>query len=160
LIGPWKISTDRQELEFNVLTCIDPVTDLVELARMQNKTAAHVGMIFENTWLSACPRPMRWVHNNEGEFTGANFQRTLELNGTHDARTSVKNPQWTSTSERMHQTAAKVLRALLHDHPPHNAPQAGALINSALATTMHMLLTGEKSAASCTLTSEDPMWFK
>jgi hypothetical protein len=49
LIGPWKISTDGQELEFNALTCIDPVTDLVELTRTQNKTAAYaVGMIFEN----------------------------------------------------------------------------------------------------------------
>jgi hypothetical protein len=71
LIRPWKISVDGQELEFNALTCIDPITDLVELTRMQRKTAAHVGMIFENTWLSRCPRPMRCVQDNGGEFLGA-----------------------------------------------------------------------------------------
>jgi hypothetical protein len=29
LIGPWKISIDGQELEFNALTCVDPVTNLL-----------------------------------------------------------------------------------------------------------------------------------
>jgi hypothetical protein len=128
---------DRQQLEFNALTCVDPVTNLVELTRMQNKTAAHLGMIFENNWLSRHPRPMRCVHDNGGEFIGADFQRTLELNGMKDAPTSVKNPQSNATCERMHQTAANVLHALLHTHPPQNALQAGALIDSALATTMH-----------------------
>jgi hypothetical protein len=137
LIGPWKISMNGQELEFNALTCIDPVTDLVELTRMQEKTAAHVGMMFENNWLARHPRPMRCVHDNGGEFIGANFQRTLELNGVKDVPTSVKNPQSNATCERMHQTAANVLRALPHAHPPQNALQAGALIDSALATTMH-----------------------
>jgi hypothetical protein len=137
LIGPWKISIDGQELEFNALTCIDPVTNLVELVRIQNKTAAHVGMTFENTWLSRYPRPMRCVHDNGGEFLGADFQRILELNGIKDVPTSVKNPQSNAICERMHQTAANVLRTLLHAHPPQNALQAGALIDSALATTMH-----------------------
>jgi hypothetical protein len=73
LIRPWKISTDGQELEFKALTCIDPITNLVELAGTQNKTAAHVGMIFENNWLSRCPRPMRCIHDNGGKFVGANF---------------------------------------------------------------------------------------
>eukprot|EP00978_Attheya_sp_CCMP212_P027179 scaffold90819_cov35-Attheya_sp.AAC.1 len=49
LIGPWKVklgnvpNEDGQEsyVEFNALTCIDPVTNLVELIRINNKTAAH-----------------------------------------------------------------------------------------------------------------------
>jgi hypothetical protein len=73
--------------------CVDPVTDLVELTRAQNKTAAHVGMIFENNWLSGHPRLMRCVHDNGGEFTGADFQRTLELNGVKEAPTAMKNPR-------------------------------------------------------------------
>jgi hypothetical protein len=137
LIGPWKISTNGQELEFNALTCVDPVTNLVELACMQEKTAAHIGMMFENNWLARCPRPMRCTHDNRGEFIGANFQRMLELKGIKDVPTSVKNPQLNATWEHMHQTAANVLRALSHAHPPQNALQAGALIDSALAMTMH-----------------------
>jgi transposase InsO family protein len=137
LIGPWRISINGQELEFNALTCIDPVTNLVELVRIQNKTAAHVGMIFENTWLARYPRPIRCIHDNGGEFIGADFQRILEINGIQDVPTTVKNPQSNAICERMHQTAANVLRTLLHSHPPQNALQAGALIDSALATTMH-----------------------
>jgi hypothetical protein len=119
-----------------VLTHTDPVTNLVKLARMQNKTAAHVGMTFENTWLSGCPRRMRCIHGDGGEFSGADFQRALELNGVKGAPTSVKNPRSNATCERMHQTAANVLRTLLHAHPPQSALQAGALIESALATTV------------------------
>jgi hypothetical protein len=59
----------------------------------------------------------------------------LGLNGVKDALTSVKNPQSNATCEHMHQMAANVLRALSHTHPPQNALQAGALIDSALAMT-------------------------
>jgi hypothetical protein len=60
LIGPWKVklgnipNEDGQEsfVEFNVLTCIDPVTNLVELIRINNKTAADIGAKFEQGWLS------------------------------------------------------------------------------------------------------------
>ena len=30
LIGPWKLKVGRVSLEFNALTCIDPVTNLTE----------------------------------------------------------------------------------------------------------------------------------
>ena len=46
LIGPWNISIHGQELVFHALTCIDPVTNLTELVRINNKTAAHVGNAF------------------------------------------------------------------------------------------------------------------
>jgi hypothetical protein len=60
LIRPCKVNLgntpneDGQEssVEFNALTCIDPVTNLVELIRMNNKTAAHIGNKFEQGWLS------------------------------------------------------------------------------------------------------------
>ena len=55
LIGPWKIQVNGQELIFHALTCIDPVTNLTELVWIDNKSAAHVGMKFENTWLSRYP---------------------------------------------------------------------------------------------------------
>ena len=114
LIGPWKISADRQELEFNALTCTDPVTNLVKLTRTQNKTAAahDVGVTFENAWLSRCPRPTLCIHDHGGKLAGADFKRTLELNGAQDVPTSVKNLQLSATCERAHHTAASVLHAL------------------------------------------------
>ena len=36
LIGPWRIIVDGTEYEFNALTCIDPVTNLVEIIRIHN----------------------------------------------------------------------------------------------------------------------------
>ena len=42
LIGPWKIEIQGREIEFNALTSIDPVTNLVELVRIDNKTSHHI----------------------------------------------------------------------------------------------------------------------
>ena len=55
LIGPWKISVSGIELEFLALTCIDPVTNITELIRIESKTAAHVAQNFTNVWLSRYP---------------------------------------------------------------------------------------------------------
>jgi hypothetical protein len=61
----------------------------------------------------------------------------LEPNGIKDVPTTVKNPQANAICERIHQTAANVLRTLIHAHPPQNLQQAEAIIDVALATTMH-----------------------
>ena len=42
LIGPWKITINNEDVFFKALTCIDPVTNLVEMVRIENKTAEHV----------------------------------------------------------------------------------------------------------------------
>ena len=48
LVRPWSISAGGQEYVFNALTCIDPVTNLVELIQIDRKIAEHVGRKFEN----------------------------------------------------------------------------------------------------------------
>ena len=40
LIGPWKIKVRGRLYEFNALTCIDTVTNLVELAQINRKPLA------------------------------------------------------------------------------------------------------------------------
>ncbi len=42
LIGPWKVKVNGQQVEFNALTCIDMASNLVELIRVENKTAKHI----------------------------------------------------------------------------------------------------------------------
>ena len=64
LIGPWKIKIQQQELEFLALTCIDPVTNLLEIIRIDNKTANHVAQKFAQVWLSRYPRPLKCIHDN------------------------------------------------------------------------------------------------
>jgi putative transposase len=139
LIGPWTLKVHGQEIEFNALTCIDPVSNLVELVRIENKSAAHVGMLFENTWVARYPKPERCVHDNGGEFIGADFIRILAVCGIKDVPTTVKNPQANAICERMHQTAGNVIRTLTHAQPPQNMLQANHIVDSALATTMHAI---------------------
>ena len=75
LVGPWKIeATNGREFEFNALNCIDPVSNLVELIRINKKTTEHVGKQFKNAWLSRYPCPNRCIDNQGGEFIGSAFK--------------------------------------------------------------------------------------
>jgi hypothetical protein len=51
LIGPWKVKVDGQKVEFNALTCIDLASNLVELIRIDSKTAEHIRDKFTQSWL-------------------------------------------------------------------------------------------------------------
>jgi transposase InsO family protein len=154
LIGPWKVklgnlpNEDGQEsyVEFNALTCIDPVTNLVELIRINNKTAAHIGAKFEQGWLSRYPRPLRCIHDNGGEFTGEQFQLRLETNGIKDVPTTVKNPQANAICERMHQTVANSLRSLIYTNPPNNMEEANTMVDDCLALAMRAQRTAIHTA--------------
>ncbi len=73
LIGPWTLQVDHQKHTFSALTIIDMVTNLVEVIQIDNKTAAHTALYFENTWLSHYPRPIHLIYDRGGEFTGYSF---------------------------------------------------------------------------------------
>ena len=132
LIGPWGVKIQNEEVEFNALTCIDPVTNLVEIIRINNRTAIHVAQQFENCWLSWYPRPNRCVHDNGGEFKGEGFQLMLQRHGIHDSPTTSRNPQGNAVCECMHQTIANVLRTTLPLQPPQNVEQAIQLVEMQL----------------------------
>ena len=138
LIGPWKIKVNNEDIYFSALTCIDPVTNLVEIIRIENKTADHVSRKFEECWLNRYPRPNRCIHDNGGEFIGWEFQRKLVQCGIEDKPTTSRNPQSNAICERLHQTVANILRTTIVDNPPRNIAQATAAIDFALSTTMHV----------------------
>ena len=140
LIGPWKVPVNGIEVEFNALTCIDPVTNLVEITRIDRKTAQHIAQKFENCWLSRYPMPMKCVHDNGGEFIGWEFQELLERCGIKDCPTTSRNPQGNAVCERMHQTVGNVLRTLLHGEKP-RGETVDEIIDNALATVTHTLRT-------------------
>ena len=50
LIGPWRIKINRVELEFRALTCINPVSNIVEAIKIKDKTSEHVAEQFANCW--------------------------------------------------------------------------------------------------------------
>ena len=138
LIGPWKIQINNEDVYFNALTCIDPVTNLVEIIRIENKTAQHVSRKFEECWLNRYPRPNRCIHDNGGEFIGWEFQRLLTQCGVEDKPTTSRNPQANAICERLHQTVANILRTIIIDNPPQHIDQATSAMDHALSTAMHV----------------------
>ncbi len=78
LIGPWIVQLRGNSYEFSALTAIDTVTNLVELARIDDKTSDNVTRKYAQCWLAQYPWPQRCVHDPGGEFTGIEFQTLLE----------------------------------------------------------------------------------
>jgi len=141
LIGPWAVEIRDKWYEFNALTCIDMVTNLVEIIRVDRKTSAHIRSKFEQSWLARYPWPKRCVHDNGGEFNGHEFQELLVQCQIKDVPTTSKNPQANAICERMHQTVGNILRTLLYSNPPRTVANAADLIDQALGTAMHAMRT-------------------
>ena len=70
LIGPWNINIRGKPYKFKALTSIDTVTALVEIVRIDEKTADNIARKFSQSWLARYPWPERCIHNNGGKFTG------------------------------------------------------------------------------------------
>jgi transposase InsO family protein len=140
LIGPWTLSIGDQKYKFSALTMIDIVTNLVEVLRVHNKTAAHVAMQFENTWLSRYPKPQNVIHDQGGEFTGYEFlhrPNRLHVHNINDRTTTAKNPQANAVCERMHQAIGNTLRVLSTMAPPQGVAQAEQLVDTAIADAVY-----------------------
>mmetsp|Transcript_18565 Transcript_18565/g.50745 ORF Transcript_18565/g.50745 Transcript_18565/m.50745 type:complete len:129 (-) Transcript_18565:269-655(-) len=109
LIGPWELTIGQAEVRFQAITMINVVTNLVEIVRVHDKSAAHVARQFENTWLARYPRPNNCVHDQGGEFMDHPFQFMLHCNGIHSRATTAKNPQANAVCERVHQSIGNTL---------------------------------------------------
>ena len=142
LIGPWVVQVRGNPYEFDALTVIDTVTNLVELIRIDDKTSDTIARRYAQCWLSRYPWPQRCVHDPGGEFTGIEFQTLLENCQIKDVCTSAKNPQSNAICERMHQTVGNVLRTLLHGEPPQNIATAKEFVDEALSIAMHAMRVG------------------
>jgi transposase InsO family protein len=135
-IGPWTLQVGNQQVVFKALTIIDMVTNLVELVRLDNGSAAHAALQFENTWLAQYPRPDLVIHDQGKDFVGFHFQQMLQRNGVSSRPTTVKNPQANAICERMHHTVGNTLRMLSTLNPPAGVDTANRLVEMALANCM------------------------
>ena len=147
LIGPRNVTISSRVFTFHALTCIDTVTNLVEVIRIDNKSSVHICMLFENNWLAWYPRPSRCIHNNGGEFTGVAFSHMLHANGIKDVTTTVKNPQANAVCERLHQSISDTLRSMLRAHAPSSIDQSNDIMDTCFATAAY----ASKVAIHCTL---------
>ena len=101
------------------------------------KTAAHVALQFENTWLSRYPRPINITYDQGGEFIGYHFRQMLQRHDITPHPISSKNPQANSVCERMHQAIGNVLRIVVSAEDPKTKHEADAVIAKTFGITMH-----------------------
>ncbi len=114
-------------------------SNLVELIRVEYKTAKYIHYKSTQNWVCRYPHPVQCLHDKRGEFIGKNFQWLLEIFSIKDVCSTSKNPQFNAICERIHQTVNNVLTTLVHTNPPCNMTQASAITDDALATTMHAM---------------------
>ena len=114
-------------------------TTLSESIRIDNKTAQHVAMHFENQWLSRYPRPLRVIHDPGTEFVGIAFQSMLNIKGIQPVPTTTKNPQANAVCERMHSTIGDMLRTTVSTHPPRDVAEAYEIVDSSLASAQYAI---------------------
>ncbi len=145
LIGPWTVQVRGNPYEFEALTVIDTVTNLVKLVRIHDKRSQTVARKFTQCWITRYPWPQRCVHDPGTEFTGPEFQMLLQNCHIRDVCTTAKNPQSNAVCERMHQTVGNVLRTLLHGNPPQNIANAVQYVDKALSIAMHAMRAGVHS---------------
>eukprot|EP00957_Ditylum_brightwellii_P133899 10210724-Ditylum_brightwellii.AAC.1 len=109
-IRPWRIKSRGEEIEFNALMCIDVVSNLVEMIRVESKTAEYVAQQYENCWLPCYHCPVKISHSNGSKFIEEAFQMMLQRNVIKDSPTMSCNLQANAVCERLHQMVANILK--------------------------------------------------
>ena len=99
LVGPWTFAVGPNACQLHALACIDPLTTFCEIIRVNSTKPPCVAAEFDVEWLTRCPRPLRCIHDQGGEFIGPEFQAVLQLHGIKDVPTSVQNPQANAVNE-------------------------------------------------------------
>jgi transposase InsO family protein len=150
LIGPWTLTVGIHKLKFSALTIMDMATNLVDMVRITNKTAAHVALHFENAWLARYPRPVNVIHDQGGEFLGHEFQERLRVHNIVSKPTTAKNPRANAVCERMHQAVGNTLRVLSTMDPPQGAVHAEQLVDTAIAEAVYATRCTYSSALKTT----------
>ena len=137
-IGPWSVKVNGQELKFDALTMIEPITNLFEVVRVQGpKNGANTKHLFENHWLARYPRPIRIVHDGGPKFENHEFQFNLDYAGISKVLIPLHTPTANSIIETVLHSIGQVIRTLIHLLPPMTPEEANILVDNALATAMY-----------------------
>ena len=74
------------------MTIVDPVSDLVEIARAMSAKRTKNARTFKNAWLSQHPKPDKVVTDNSPEFSGNKWEFMLRDWGIQKRRVSSHTP--------------------------------------------------------------------
>ena len=131
---------DNNTIQFYALTCIDPVTNLIEILHFHGPpTSEKMKQLLENHWLACYPRPEKIVHDNGPEFLGHDFQFPLDYASIKPTNISPHTPTSDSIIEASLKFIGPVLQTLPLLHNPTDPTQADYILDEAIATAMQAL---------------------
>lgn len=146
-IGQWTYKISKSlSLELRALTMIDPVSNLLEIARIHGSPNSKMIMrTFDNTWLCRYPKPIKVVCDRGPEFLGHDFPQLLLEAGIKFRPISALNPQSNGIIERVHQSISQILRVLIELRKPSTEEECNELAEDGLAMAMHATRTAAHS---------------
>ena len=135
-IGPWEFKVNGLKTKVRALTMIDPVTNLVEIARTTSTKTEENCNAFVNTWLSRYPLPGKIVTDNGPEFVGNEWDFMLMNWGLSRGRISSHTPTANAVIETTHKTMGQVLRTLFAQANPRTMVEMDKIVDQSLAITL------------------------
>lgn len=147
-IGPWRVN---KKSAVTAMTMIDPVTNLLEIRRIDKKDGATCARAFDHGWLSRYPKPVRVINDGGPEFKGE-WPTFLLRAGIKQGPISGGNPQSNAIIEQVHKTVALILRILIHRKGYNTLAELDAIIEDAIHTAMR----ATRSAAHHSLDNISP----
>ena len=142
-IGPWSFKVNGIAAKVHALTMIDPVANLVKIARVPGTKAVDSSRAFVNVWLSRCPLPKRVVLDGGPEFCGDEWECVLMDWGLKKGRISTHTPAANSVIESSHKTMGQILRAVFATVNPQNQADMERVIADAIASAIRAMRCGK-----------------
>jgi len=112
-VGPKKIRMkgDKEDLVFEAVTMIDPVSGWFEMTEYPDKQSITIANIVEQEWLSRYPWPQMITYDQGSEFIGKDFSDMVQNDyGIKVKAITVRNPQANAIVERIHQVIDNMIR--------------------------------------------------
>jgi hypothetical protein len=150
-IGPWRVNKRGLNLKIRAFTAIDPVTNLLEIRRIERKNGTQCARAFEYSWLARYPKPVRVLHDGGPEFQN-DWLAFLVAAGIQSKPISGGNPQSNGIIEQVHKTVGLVLRILINRAQYTTVAELDAIVEDAIHTAMR----ATRSAAHHSLDNLSP----
>ena len=145
-IGPWTHKVNGLTVKVRALAMIDPVTNLVEVARTYSTRAEKSSRVFVNTWLSRYPVPEKIVTDGGPEFTGNEWEFMLMDWSLRKGRISAYTPTSNAIIESSHKVMGQILRTFLATENPTTQVALDKTVDKALALTLRSLRCASNTA--------------
>ena len=147
-IGSWPFKYGKKKSEtinFRALTCVDPVTNFVEIIRIPYKISKegekgiHITRAFHDNWLARYTKPAKILTDNGTEFTNHEFQLFLDQENIKWTKISPNTPTGNSIAEATHKIIGQVMRTLYNIKKPTTEQEADRLVDEAIGTAIRVM---------------------